>query len=143
MILYRNQRRLTHSLPQKNTSFEAPKGPWVPAVMKQVNCFAVCMYLCPLVQFAYLTHCVLSNSARIHPALQLRLTNEVFKQIYIRLVTASNSFDAYPPSAASLWAKMKNSGFVRDVVSDELGPGPLVMVPSRCFFWLSRREFEC
>jgi hypothetical protein len=107
----------------------------VPAVTKQVNCFAVCMYLYPHVQFAYLTHGVLSDSARIHPALQLCLTNEVFKWIYIRSVTASNSFDAYHPSGASLWEKMKDSGFVRDVVSDESGPGSLVMVPSRCFFF--------
>ena len=146
MILYRNKRRLTHSSPRKNTFFGAPNGPWVPSVTRQVNCFAVCMYLYPLVQFAYLTHCVLSDSTRIHPALQLGLTNEVFKRIYIRSVTASNSFDAYHPSGASLWAKIKDSGFVRAVVIGELGPGSLVMVPSGCiifFFWLSGREFEC
>ena len=93
------------------------------------------MYLYPLVQFAYLTHCVLSDSTRIHPALQLGLTNEVFKRIYIRSVTASNSFDAYHPSGASLWAKIKDSGFVRAVVIGELGPGSLVMVPSGCNFF--------
>lgn len=48
--------------------------------------------------------------------------------------------DAYRPSDASLWAKAKDPGFVRDVVSGEFGPGSLVilwlLMFEVCSFWL-------